>query len=367
MNNKKQYINFLLTFDNNYIIQAGITAYSIASNLNKNYIARFFLFTTDVKDENLENFKQIQNSEFINIDIKQYLYLFDNIDINNFANKYINLSGNYRLLMFKILPEYVDKICYVDCDIIVDTDISVIYNNFNCLAKVVVESLAMQNKNIILKHCYSNTYFTNFVSDSNKFPYFNSGFLLINLEKAKNKKLFDQCFEFLKQYPASPYSDQDTLNAVIGQQYIDEIEYLEPDWNVFCDFDYDYIFDNSFYNKHLIKRSLLDPKILHFGGINKPWKNHIANYYLKWWNYFFKSPFKDEQNFNLKYKEIIKNKNTKTIKLFNQIPLLQIRKRQNDCIYYKLFGIIPLLKIRFGINKTKYIKLFNVIPLLKIN
>ena len=61
-----------------------------------------------------------------------------------------------------------------------------------------------------------------------KYPYFNAGFFLVNIKLAKELNIFEKMFDFLNRHPNPPYADQDTLNAVIGQQYSDLINYLEP-------------------------------------------------------------------------------------------------------------------------------------------
>lgn len=86
------------------------------------------------------------------------------------------------------------------------------------------------------------------------------------------------------------------MNAVIGQQYSDLINYLEPSYNIFCDIDYNY-FNDAFYNEEIIKESFKNPKIYHYAGANKPWINmEIGNYYDIWWKYLKLSPYKKIKN-----------------------------------------------------------------------
>lgn len=140
---ENKYINFVLCGDKNFIIPITVAITSILTNIDKSRISRFFLLTTDFSDKEINTILKLKkkyNFEIVNIDIKNYKNIFDKIDITRCKIPYVSLAAYYRLLMFKVLPEYVDKCFYIDGDMIVDTDLSVIYDNLteDKLASVVV-------------------------------------------------------------------------------------------------------------------------------------------------------------------------------------------------------------------------------------
>ena len=140
---KNKYINFLLCGDKNFIVPITIAMTSILTNINNSRITRFFLLTTDFSDNEINTILKLKkkyNFELINIDIKNNINIFDKIDITKNKIPYVYLAAYYRLLMFKILPEYVDKCFYIDGDMIIDTDLSITYDNLTeeKLASVII-------------------------------------------------------------------------------------------------------------------------------------------------------------------------------------------------------------------------------------
>ena len=319
---ENKYINFVLCGDKNFIIPITVAITSILTNIDKSRIARFFLLTTGFSDKEINTILKLKkkyNFEIVNIPVENYIYLFDKIDITKCKIPYVSLATYYRFLMFKVLPENVDKCFYIDGDMIVDTDLSVIYDNLteDKLASVVIEPLAMQHRKTILSHCYESEYFKNFKNDCLKYPYIQAGFFLINIKKAKDKKIFEQLIDFITVCPNTPYVDQDVINAVIGQQYSDLINYLEPSYNVFCNMDYDQPFNDAFYNEEIIKNSFKKPKIYHYGGEWKPWNTTLTmHHYDIWWKYLKLSPYKKIKNPKKKIIGVIENDRYRVYKIF---------------------------------------------------
>lgn len=98
---------------------------------------------------------------------------------------------------------------------------------------------------------------------------------------------------FLKLNPNPPQADQDALNAIISQKYNDLMVYLPQTYNVFGDTIYQsFIGKKYFYNDAELLDAINNPKIIHYGGPDKPWKNRcILNYYNIWWKYANNLPF----------------------------------------------------------------------------
>lgn len=324
----ENFVDIVLTFDRNYPYPVSVCMTSILENMDSRVTTRFHLFVsgfTDKEKSILDIFPKKYKCKLIYYDMEKYQSVFKNVDVNKFRLKYISLATYYRLLIFKILPESIHKCFYVDSDMIVSTDLYKLFRDQNesTLASVVVEVLAMANPNSILSHLHNISDFEPFCQSPSNAPYFNAGFFLVNLDFARREHLFDQLMDFMRRYPNVPYADQDILNAVIGQKYHESVEILSPSYNVFCDMDYSLRYPSKIYSQKEIKLALNHPRIFHYGGANKPWKNRNCQHYFDiWWSYADISPWADYLN-KIKPQNVI---NYKKFYLFGFIPVLSWTK-----------------------------------------
>ena len=200
----------------------------------------------------------------------------------------------------------------------------------------------MKHRLTILKHLYTIPEFKNFVASPREYPYFNAGFLAINLKKARELDIYKQLIEVVKHYPGLPYADQDILNMVLGQIHRDKIKYIPLEYNVFCNVNQADDFSSEYYSDDQVKLSFMSPKIFHFAGGDKPWVGlNCMNYAQYWWKYAALSPFKS------KCKEIY-------------------RKIHSVIYRTSLFGFLPfieIIKIHEDFKNTYRLKFFTKCPL----
>lgn len=291
-----KYINIVISADKNYLAIIMVLMTSIVMTMNPDETVRFFIFSQDfgqIEKNVLARFQTMYKCKIVNVPMEDYMYLFKDADLSTSPLGYLKIACYFRLLMFKILPDDVEKCFYVDGDIIVDTDLSRLFRWFpsDKLAAVCPEVSAMQYWQGTLWHCLQWPEFAPFQTNRYTAPYFNSGFYLLNVKKAKELNLFDAAFEFLNAHPNPPYPDQDTLNAIMGQQHPDKLVFLGPEWNVFPDMPTDIIYDDAWHPVESIQAAFANPLIYHYAGPNKPWVNRrCRNHWQVWWNYCEKSP-----------------------------------------------------------------------------
>lgn len=188
----------------------------------------------------------------------------------------------YRLMMPEIMPPEIDKLIYLDCDIVVTLDISLLWKYINENMKCSFAGVHEGRSHSLPKNVIDKTSVTTDKMGLSREYYINAGVLVMNLgslrtERAEKAELFQRAVDYIDHFNP-PLLDQDFLNA----EYLGDILYLDPKYN----FDpTDEIFDCIYTIE----------KIWHFGGHLKPWDALTGtNADMLYWKYLSLTPWKDE-------------------------------------------------------------------------
>ena len=168
----------------------------------------------------------------------------------------------YRIFAAKYLPQYIDRVLYLDPDLVVIKKLDTLYNtnlgsHYFAAASHVGKPLQKFNE-IRLQM-------------DTKGPYINSGVMLMNIALLRKEQDFDKVFEYIAKNNSLLFlPDQDIISAV----YSDKIISIDP-----------YIYN-------MTERMLFSPKsikkdinfmwvkensaIIHYCGRNKPWKENYS-------------------------------------------------------------------------------------------
>lgn len=264
---------------------------SLVSNLSSDCKVCFHLFMAEVDEEEtiiINSFK-----EKYGCDIKIY-----NIDINDPFLKKIKENKQFppvvlfRLFMFKLLPDNIHYCIYVDGDTIVNCDVSQILKKMNdsYLFAAVVDYNGMSESKKFFKYTNKINGFSKFKNDPNNYPYYNSGFFILNCVYSRKLNIWADFDKEIEKQNNYKYPDQDILNIVIGQNHRDKILILPPEYNLICNyFKYGAEVANSYYSKKELDNAFNNPKILHYIGSRKPWTYYSDMYYEKWWEWALES------------------------------------------------------------------------------
>ncbi|WP_232473718.1 glycosyltransferase family 8 protein [Brachyspira murdochii] len=263
MNNKFR-MDICLSSDDNYAKYMGTVMISILKNSLEDEEIVFHLLDGGISDDNknkLLSLKKIKNCEI-------YFYI---PDIKKYEEWY--LKGNYkdwspatfyRLSIPSMIPN-VDKILYLDCDVIV---------------------------NLSLKELFKidiGNYYALVCREHLKGDYFNSGVLMINNRLWRDTNIEDVFYEYYnKNYRNYSCIDQDLLNDILKGR----VKLIDKKWNFFP----------VLYNKPL-EMSINDyiesnkNSIIHY-IMYKPWntnstalKSIFLNYY---WKYYMLTPWSED-------------------------------------------------------------------------
>ena len=196
-----------------------------------------------------------------------------------------------RLFVSSDLPGNLGRVLYLDCDIIIKKPIRELWN------------LDLHGKTLgALMDAFSKYYRANIDLEANDIM-FNSGVMLIDLDKWRKDKAEDKLLEFIgKKKGRIQQGDQGALNAILSKDTF----CFEPRFNsvtIFYDFTYKemliYRRPPEFYTEEQVSEAVENPVLIHFTTSFKslrPWvKGCKHGYVSEWIKYKNMSPWKDSK------------------------------------------------------------------------
>lgn len=260
-------LNICFSADDNYARHLGTAIASILHNGEAENNYNFYVLDGGIADENKQKLIELKKIKDFNIEFyKINPDDFKNCPLNRY---YVSLSTFYRFKIPSLLPYSLDRVLYLDCDIVVMKDLNEMFStDFDgCMAAVIEDEGSIHQ------------------SERMKFPeshiYFNAGILLLNLEELRKFDFEKECFRYLEENrEIIRLQDQDILNGI----FLDKCKYLHLRWNANGRI---YIENNlrNNYTEQEIEEATTDPGILHYTDIHKPWvdtcKHPLRSEYLK--------------------------------------------------------------------------------------
>ncbi len=255
-------LNFALCTDENFVVPSLVCITSIFEN-NIDEECHVYVLTEGLSKAAYLKFEELATIYSQRIIVKT-------INSNRFEG--LIEYGRFPLSMYFrfLLPQELDKcntVLYLDCDVIVRHSLKQVYQTYlNGYACAVV---ADQNSDDVL--------IQNRVKISSQ--YFNSGVMLINLNYWRTHKIANILIQYIKEHPHKcVFPDQDALNIVLENKvvYLDYTYNLQELWLTERD-------DVKFHFSKWIEldKACIDPVIVHYCVINKPWFVECANPFKK--------------------------------------------------------------------------------------
>lgn len=173
---------------------------------------------------------------------------------------FFGLEAYSRLFSPFYIPKEIDKILYLDTDIICLGDIKELYDmSFEDKTWIAVE-----DKFVSQNHLES-------IGISKQHKYINSGVLLINLKKLrKNYKEKDFLEIIVNNSKDWIYPDQDFINKVFS----DDIKVIQSKYNLLAKGE----------NYNDIKEK---PLIIHYAGCVKPWNEDVSRFNIEFLEHYY--------------------------------------------------------------------------------
>lgn len=273
-------IPIAMATDNNYVLPTLVAVTSMLENKDKNTRLDFYIMISGkVTRENRNSMRKIQKL-YSNCSVK-LIDMKDRFSSDYIKPSHITTPTYYRLCLPSLLPN-IDKVLYLDGDIVVTRDLWRLYNtdlkdNYIAGVKAFGQQTWALNKSLNYAKRLGVKDLTQCI---------NAGVLVMNLKQMRKDNLEDKFNDYVPTLKKRglTLNDQDVLNAVC----YNKIEFLSPIYNAFqhVKFSYDTMpILIDCYDSQEFKEACLNPTIVHYTSSNKPWKNSKCRFYDKWEKY----------------------------------------------------------------------------------
>ena len=264
-------IHIAMATDNNYIFPAIVSMTSILENKNPNTKIDFYIMLSgDITQESKNKILSLQdkysNCNITLINMKEKMKEF-------YTSGHIKTATYYRLMLPSLLP-HLDKVLYLDVDIIVRKDLSELfnYNVDNFYLAGVVEYQGDNRHNRLkwrLSRIKDDFYMQKYGENIYKKSYINAGIAIFNLNKMRKDNIEPKLLECAKSYNHLTH-DQCALNLVCYNKIL----------NI-----------PSVYNSSPQDNYDSNQVIVHYLGKNKPWSSPESKNADLWWEYAQKTDY----------------------------------------------------------------------------
>lgn len=233
----------LCACDESYLPHA---AAMLCSLLEHNSVSKIHFFYSSVPEEELAKLE----SFIATYGSKVLFYEMTSADFEDLpVDKWASAAVYFRLLAPRLLPDNLDKVLYLDTDIIVRGSLTELWNT-----DLSGHALAAA------PHNKDEDHLREALGLPEGTEYFNSGVLLINLRFCRERGVVENAISFVREHPEKiQFWDQDALNATLVNQWVE----LPKSWNW----------------RDKVRPSTgkpeSEPAIVHFVGHDKPW--HWSN------------------------------------------------------------------------------------------
>ncbi len=268
---KKEIIPIFFTIDNNFAPFLSVAIKSMLDNASSDYFYNVHVVHNGLTSQNMEKLKSLktENSEIIFSEMTHNLECIEDKVENKLRTDTFTLAIFFRIFIPEMFKEY-DKAIYIDADTCIVGDISKLYNTDlegnligGCVDKSIVGIKPIEE------------YFTNGVG-VDYHEYINSGVLLLNMKKLRERKIADKFLYLFNKYH---FENVDPDQAYINAMCKGNIKFLDNRWDVMP----------------TKGGTLVDnPGIIHYNLFLKPWHYSGIMYEQEFWDYAKKTPYYDE-------------------------------------------------------------------------
>lgn len=211
-------INIAFASDENFARHLAAAIASILFNSQEDESFDFYILDGGISDQSQEKIRSLKSIKDFNI----HFLKIDFDKLKDCPNHAIYTKNTYSRLMLDSTLPYLDRILYLDCDMIVTRSLGTLWtSDLKDKSLGVVHDFAIDLENF--EHVL-----TVFQLGLTFNDIFNAGLLLMNLDKIRQEKSFKSTLEWVANHPnLLQWADQNALNVV----FYNDVVFLDGMWN----------------------------------------------------------------------------------------------------------------------------------------
>ena len=352
----KKFVNsipIVLSSDDNYAKYLSVTVQSIIDNSSE--VNNYEIF---VLSENIS----IKSQKIISSQCDDYKnFHISFFDINSvlstcakkkfFVNQWFSVATYFRVYIPQILKNF-DKCIYLDCDLVVNHDVSELYNcDISNLYLAAAQEIGVESA--ITANAEHKKYYLDKLGLESSKDYFQAGVLVLNLSKLREFNFEEKFISMVEKISEPRHVDQCIMNALFSKNH----KKLPQEWNFVPGYFWNEVVIENYVTADTARdyyKASVQPKIIHYAGEGKPLYNKSLCYADIFWRYAMNSPF-----FGQLQEEYIASASSVTRKsgirffLEYKIEISRIIKRKT----FRVFGVNISQSEFFKLQKVKKVKI----------
>ena len=246
--------------DNKYAVLAAVMLKSLCLSLTSHASVKVYLLNNGISDRRLQMLRSSVATESVELEI---------LSVKSHDLRYGGLhkipdawrhTAWHRLLLPHLVPQQLGRLLYLDCDTLIQSDLSELFETSMGEHDVVA---AVQDQRAYVVSCDWGGAISNWreLGMSEQAKYFNSGVLLMDLEKWRALDITKQVVDCtLENWEHVRWLDQYALNVVLHKSWLE----LPVCYNCFPEV------------------SVSNPKIVHYVGRNPNAADYRGSFQNEW-------------------------------------------------------------------------------------
>lgn len=239
--------------------------YSASRNLSRSWRLRAYVIDGGISGRSRRRFDR-KIATLNNIDLE-----WRKVDASRLQDlptaRHLLSSVYLRLLMGEELPRQLERVIYLDVDLLVEADLAELWRED--FGDSIVLAVRNYSRSVMRPHLPLPG-----VDPSQRRlgRYFNSGVMVVNLNRWRQERIGQAVIDYIRRHPSAiRYGDQDGLNAVLFRRWGE----LDVSWNAQVDklLHLEQLGEGEMYDEIRRRRDelLYAPRVRHFVGGKKPW------------------------------------------------------------------------------------------------